>query len=87
MKNDLYDEINDRALETQKGALDAKEEGINDLYASIGLLSNYIGERSNNERVQAQISRAGRDGLLSLYGDARQQRAKILDNFMGNYRG
>lgn len=86
MKQDLQKEINDKAVQTQQGALDASQEGINDLYNGIGLLSDYMRSRTDQTKVMGDVYAKGSGGLLSLSQGLKDQSAKIVDNFIGNYR-
>lgn len=86
MKQDLQNEINTKAQQTQQGAINASREGINDLYTGIGLLSDYMGKRSDAQKSMSGIYKAGSNGLLSLGSDLSNQASKIVDGFVANYR-
>lgn len=86
MKQELQGEINAKAAETQQGAIDASREGINDLYEGIGLLSDYMKKRTDQTKSIGSVYQQGGSGLLSLSEGLKANSAKVVDNFIANYR-
>jgi hypothetical protein len=86
-KGALADRINSTALEVQKGATEASQEGIGDLYKSIGLLSDYMGSMTNQERGLADLYKnQGSGGVLSLYDQGKVEAKTLVDGMTARYR-
>lgn len=83
----LSQKINDSAMSTQQRALDASEEGLKDLYDGIGLFTNYMDKRIDQQNQMSNLYGGyNQEGLLSLYDVSRNAAKTLIDDTLKRYQ-